>query len=86
VNVKAVLFAAERRWDNERLPINDKADVAKECFIKNSVGRISVVNAAVRLADDTCPLGGGLRFRHGLSSGQAPRMGEGRVYIEIGAG
>ena len=63
---RALFFAAERRWDNERLPVNDKADVAQECLIKNSIGRLSIVNAAVRLADDTCPLSRGLRFRHGL--------------------
>src|SRR5260370_39625468 len=47
------------RWDQERLAIHDKRDVANEGFIKNAVNQFAVVAAALGLAADFRSFGGG---------------------------
>src|SRR5215470_8723433 len=65
VDVEVRIFAAVRCRNHERLAVNRESDVAEKALVENSINRLAIVNAAVRLADDTCPLGWHFIFSHG---------------------
>jgi hypothetical protein len=75
MDIKVVALASIAGRDDERLAIDNEADVTEETFVQDLVGDGAVVDGALRLAGHT----GAGRGRRGLghvrgSSGQAPRM------------
>ena len=64
MHIKIVAHTAVRGWDDERLPVQHKSDMANEPFIKNLVSHSAIVNPTMRLADHTRPRSGCLVFRH----------------------
>jgi hypothetical protein len=62
------------------LTVDDESDVAEKALIQDAVYGFAVIDGTIRFSDHTGARGGHLRFRHwGTDSGQAPRMGEGKV-------
>jgi hypothetical protein len=75
MDIKVVAAASIAGRDDERLTIDDEADVTEEAFVQDLVGEGAVVDGALRLASDTGARRGCIGLGHVRgSSRQAPRM------------
>src|SRR5205809_4783968 len=66
MDIQRGVLPSVRSRDHKRPAVDGKADVTDESFVENAIHSSAVVNSALGLADDTCPLCGNLRFRHGV--------------------
>jgi hypothetical protein len=67
VDVEIVARAAVAGGNHKRLAVDHESDMADEAFIENFVGSGAVVNATMRLADDSRARSGSGGFGHDCS-------------------
>jgi hypothetical protein len=56
MKINRISNARIHRRNHKRLPVNCKPDMANESFVQNLINRRAIVNATLRLANDTRPL------------------------------
>ena len=67
-------------WGEEGVAFRYDDKPAFAAFIKNAIGSFAIIDSAIGFADQTGPRRGRIGLGHWeTNSGQAPRMGEGKV-------